>query len=321
MRARCVRPDLLNRFVGELHLLNIGLSDHFENDEPAVYEITDAAIIKAIIKPRNKFSHKGSFGHAALVTGSYGMMGAAVLAAKACMQTGTGKLTCYVPSCGYEIIQLAVPDAMCKVSGEKMITEIGSLAGYDAIGIGPGIGNHKGSSALLHEIFMLDTIPLVLDADALNTLAADKKLLSEIPADAVITPHPKEFERLFGTTANDFERLQLAIKKATELNIYIVLKGHYTAIITARGKVYFNNNGNAGMAKAGMGDVLTGLITGLLSQQYSLPEAAMLAVYLHGSAGDIAASKYSQRSMQASDLINCIADAWKLLTGENSTKK
>ncbi len=297
-------------FVGEFHILDIGLSRQFENDIPAVHEITDLPIIKAIIKKRNKFSHKGNFGHAALVTGSYGMMGAAVLAARGCLHSGTGKLTCYIPGCGYEIMQTTVPEAMCKVSEIKTT---GELAGYDAIGIGPGIGQQKDAAVLLTDIFRLQKKPLVLDADALNIISSDKKLLDEIPKGSVITPHLKEFEKMFGTAANDFERLQLAMNKSSQLNVYIVLKGHYTAIITPPGKVYFNQTGNAGMAKAGMGDVLTGMITGLMSQNYPLPEAAMLAVYLHGSAGDIAGQKYSQPAMQASDLLNCLSNAWNSL--------
>ena len=303
-----------NIFVGEFHILDIGLSRQYEDEEPAVHEIMDMAIIKAIIKTRNKFSHKGNFGHAALIAGSYGMMGAAILAAKGCMLAGTGKLTCYIPSCGYDIMQVSVPEAMCKVAGEKFIAGIGNIPTHDAIGIGPGIGLQNGSAALLNEIFLSQNKHFVLDADALNVLATDKKLAAQIPAGSVITPHPREFERMFGTSSNDFDRLQLAIEMAAQLNIYIILKGHYTAIITPPGKVYFNNTGNAGMAKAGMGDILTGMVTGLMAQQYPLPEAAMLAVYLHGLAGDIAATKYSQQAMQASGLINCIGDAWKLLT-------
>lgn len=296
--------------IGDCHLLDIGLSRQYEEEETSVQEIMDTTIIKAIIKQRNKFSHKGNFGHAAMIAGSFGMMGASVLAAKGCMRTGAGKLTCYIPSCGYDIMQSSIPEAMCRVSGEKSIRSIGDISGYDAIGIGPGIGVETESAILLKEIFLESKIKLVIDADALNTISKDKKLQELIPLGSVITPHPKEFERMFGASANDFDRLQLAVDKAALLKIYIVLKGHYTAIITPLGKVYFNNTGNAGMAKAGMGDVLTGMITGLLSQQYSLPEAAMLAVHLHGLAGDIASIKYSQQAMQASDLINCISEAW-----------
>ncbi len=305
-----------DRSVGAFYILPIGLSSKFEKEEPAVFEMIDRAVIQSIIKPRNQFSHKGQFGHAAIIAGSFGMMGAAILAAKGCMNSGAGKMTSVIPSCGYEIIQTSVPEAMCIISGDKLISGNIDVSGYDVIGIGPGIGSQKESVALLNEILNSRNKLLVMDADALNTLSADKNLLVKIPPGTVITPHQKEFERMFGSSSNDFERLQRAIKNASVLNIYIVLKGHYTAIITPMGKVYFNSTGNAGMAKAGMGDVLTGMITGLIAQKYPLPEAAILAVYLHGLAGDIACKKYSQQAMQASDLVTCIADAWKLLASK-----
>lgn len=300
-----------DEFVGDFHILDIGLSARYESDERSLMEITDIPLIKNIVHPRNKFSHKGNFGHAALVAGSYGMMGAAVLAAKGCTHAGTGKLTCFIPSCGYDIMQVSVPEAMCSVHGEYRLENIIKMHGFDAIGIGPGIGNVP---SLLNSILKESNYNFVLDADALNLIAGDRELLSGIPDGTVITPHLKEFERMFGKSANDFERLKLAIEKASLLNIYIVLKGHYTAVITPMGKIYFNATGNAGMAKAGMGDVLTGIITGLIARHYPLPEAAILGVYLHGMAGDLAASKYSAEAMQASDLVSCLGDAWKLLS-------
>ncbi|MEO6671691.1 MAG: NAD(P)H-hydrate dehydratase [Ferruginibacter sp.] len=302
-----------NLFVGQLHLLDIGLSPNFENTTDTTYELLDAVLIQGILKPRNRFAHKGNFGHAALVAGSYGMMGAAVLAARACLSSGAGKLTAHIPSCGYMTVQTAAPEAMCKVSGEKYVEDVENMHAYTAIGVGPGIGLQETSGTLLKTIFSAKPQSLLLDADALNCIAADKDLLGLLPVNTLITPHPKEFERLFGKTSNDFERIDRAVQKAAELNIYIVLKGHHTAIITPRGKIYFNNTGNAGMAKAGMGDVLTGIITGLMAQQYPLPEAAIIGVYIHGLAGDIAAEKFSQEAMQASDLINCMGDAWKIL--------
>ena len=300
-------------YVGEFHLLDIGLSKNFEETHSSKYESIDLSLIKSLIRPRNKFAHKGSFGHAALIAGSYGMMGAAVLAAKACMYSGIGKLTCYIPSCGYEIMQTSLPEAMCNISGEKYITATGNLDNHDAIGIGPGIGSQHDTTEVLKNIFLTGKGIMVLDADALNMLAADRHLLSLLPKGSVITPHPKEFERLFGNVANDFERLELAIREAAAMKIYIVLKGHYSMIVTPRGKVFFNSTGNAGMAKAGMGDALTGLLTGFLCQHYPLPEAAILAVYIHGYAGDIACEKYSQQAMQASDLLQCIPEAWRSL--------
>lgn len=299
--------------IGNLHLLEIGLSEHFEQTEPAAFEMLDRSIISSFYRHRSPFSHKGHFGHAALLAGSLGMMGAAILAAKACLQAGTGKLTVFIPSCGYDILQTTVPEAMCRIAGDNHLSYLEIGAGYNAIGIGPGIGTDAETWTLLKKICAEKKAPILLDADALNILSMEKNRLGQIPAGSVITPHPKEFEKLFGKTDSDPEQLKLAIQKAAALNIYIVLKGHHTAIITPLGKVYFNNTGNAGMAKGGMGDVLTGLITGLMAQRYSLPEAAILGVYLHGLAGDIAAEKYSQEAMQASDLLQCIGDAWKTI--------
>lgn len=303
--------------IGQVHLLNIGLSTHFENTEPSAWELLDETIISQLIRTRNKFSHKGNFGHAALVAGSYGMMGAALLAAKAALNSGVGKLTVHIPSCGYDIVQATAAEAMCKTYGEKYIDQLEDMSIYEAIGIGPGIGIHRETCNLLKQLFRLNPASLLMDADALNAISLDKELLASIPAGTIITPHPKEFEKLFGAAANDFDRLDMAVKKATEHKIYIVLKGHYTAIVTPHGKVYFNDTGNAGMAKAGMGDVLTGIITGLLAQQYALPEAALLGVWLHGLAGDFAAEKFSMQAMQAGDLINCMSDAWKMLYSQH----
>lgn len=298
-------------FIGSIYLLDIGLSSRFAEIENSSCELLDKEILTGIVKPRDQFAHKGNFGHAALIAGSIGMMGAAVLAAKGCLATGPGKLTCFVPAGGVEIMQLAAPEAMCRVSGNFFADAEMNLDGFTAIGIGPGLFVQEGTALHLKKIFSENSAPILLDADALNTIAADETLLQNIPAGSIITPHPKEFERLFGKTSNDVKMLELAIKKAAEHNIYIVLKGHHTAIITPPGKVYFNSTGNAGMAKGGMGDVLTGIITGLMASHYPLPEAAILGVYLHGLAGDLAADKYSQEAMQASQLISCMGEAWK----------
>lgn len=300
--------------IGKIHLLDIGLSHQFTITENAIYELLDKEIIQGIIKPRNPFTHKGNYGHAALLAGSVGMMGAAVLAAKACLASGTGKLTCFIPACGLPVMQITTPEAMCKVSGGEFLEKYLQLESFTAIGIGPGLAVHEKTAGILKKIFSEQKAPLLLDADALNLIAADEILLQNIPANSIITPHPKEFERLFGKTANDIEMLELAIKKAATHTIYIVLKGHHTAIITPLGKVYFNNTGNAGMAKGGMGDVLTGIITGLMGRNYPLPEAAILGVYLHGVAGDIAAEMFSQEAMQSSQLIACMGEAWKKIT-------
>jgi ADP-dependent NAD(P)H-hydrate dehydratase / NAD(P)H-hydrate epimerase len=301
-------------YCGGIHLLNIGLHKNFETEEAAVFELTDLHSIKAIYKPRNKFSHKGNYGHAALLCGSYGMMGAAILSANACLRSGVGKLTCIIPKCGYSILQNAVPEAMCLVSGDDYILSASEIKKFDAVGIGPGIGLHPSHTTLLREIFLQINKPILLDADALNIIGDNPSLLSLIPAKCILTPHPKEFERLFGTSANDFDRINLALKKSKELHLYIVLKGHHTFISTPNGKCYFNNTGNAGMATAGSGDVVSGIITGLLAQHYTPLQACLMGVYLHGLAGDFAAAKLSPEAMIAGDIVQYIGEGFKILS-------
>jgi ADP-dependent NAD(P)H-hydrate dehydratase / NAD(P)H-hydrate epimerase len=298
--------------IGEIHLLDIGLHPDYLTDVNAGYEMVDKTIIHRIYKPRKKFSHKGNFGHALLLAGSYGKIGAAILSAKACMRSGTGLLTCYLPKCGYVIMQSAVPEAMVVTDkNETIITSIPEdVNKFNSIGIGPGIGTSVETIQLLAEIFDSYKKPMVIDADALNCMGAQKSLLSVIPAGSILTPHPKEFERLFGATTNNFEKASLAITKAKELNIIIVLKGHHTLIATPDGSAYLNSTGSAGMATGGSGDVLTGLLTGLLAQGYNSAEAAILGVYLHGLAGDIAVKELSMEAMVAADIIDNLSKAF-----------
>jgi len=298
-------------YCGEIHLQHIGLLPVFEENEAANFELIDKERIKSIYKPRSKFAHKGTYGHAALLCGSYGMMGAAVLASKACLRSGVGKLTAYIPKCGYTVLQTTAPEAMCMVAGEDYLISAPGIEKMDAVGIGPGIGIHTTQKEFLLEVFQKCKRPMVIDADALNILAANKELLRQIPANSVITPHPGEFERLFGKPANDFERLEMARQKSNELNIYIVLKGHYSFISTPAGMGYFNSTGNPGMATGGSGDVLTGIITGLLAQGYIPLNSALLGVYLHGLAGDHALKKYGAEAMTAGDIINSLGTAFK----------
>lgn len=303
-------------YCGNVHLLNISLDKNFEKDEPAAFELIDKELIKAIYKPRSKFAHKGTYGHAALICGSYGMVGAAVLSSLACLRSGVGKLTSFIPKCGYNILQSIVPEAMCYVTGEDYLLSAAGIEKFTAVGIGPGIGIHSSHKKLLAGIFEKVNAPMVIDADALNIIAQNKELLNSIPPNSIITPHPKEFERLFGKTENDFERLKLAQTKSKEHNIIIILKGHYSFISTPEGKNYFNSTGNAGMATGGSGDVLTGIITGLLAQGYSPVESALLGVYIHGLAGDFAANKFSQEAMIAEDIINYMGEVFKKLAQE-----
>jgi NAD(P)H-hydrate epimerase len=304
-------------FIGQVHILDIGLHPDFYNSTEAIYELIDKKIISAIYKPRNRFAHKGNFGHALIVAGSYGKIGAAVLCVKACLRSGAGLTTCHIPKCGYEIMQTAVPEVMVMSDlHSSIITKMDpggyreDLSKFTCVGIGPGIGTASETRKALQEIFEAYQKPLILDADALNLISADKKLLKTVPKGSILTPHPKEFERLFGESKNDFERIQLAQQKAKELDIIIVLKGHHTCIAFPDGKVFFNDTGNAGMAKGGSGDVLTGILTALVCQYRDSMKSAILGVYLHGLAGDIAAEKNSIEAMTAGDIIESLGEAF-----------
>ncbi len=308
---QCFKPAFLMpenaESIGRVHLLDIGLHPGFLNIQDSPFELIDKAMVSRMVQPRKPFSHKGDYGHAAILAGSYGMMGAAVLCARACLRSGVGKLTCHVPASGYNIMQISVPEAMSFDGGAQEMDK------YDVIGIGPGLGAHAGNSRLLYSVFEQNRRPMVIDADGLNTVAGDKALLGKIPPQSILTPHPKEFERLFGKTASDYDRLQTALQKAAEYNLFLVLKGRYTFIAAPDGRGYFNSSGNPGMATGGTGDVLTGIITGLLAQKYQPLQAAIAGVFLHGLSGDLAAAYTSQPSLIASDLVDFLGQAYQAL--------
>jgi len=298
-------------YTGKVVFFDIELSKDYEASTPTPFEYIDDSMIKGIYQPRKNFVNKGNYGYASLLCGSYGMMGAAVLSSLACLRSGAGKLTSVVCEAGYGIMQTAVPEAMCMVSGEKHIGNFDDFQHFDVVGIGPGIGKFKSHVKLLENLFKSFKRPIVIDADALNILSENEELYSSIPVDTIITPHPKEFERLFGKSTSDFDTIDKAIETAKEFRIYIVLKGHHTLIATPDGKGYFNSTGNPGMATAGAGDVLTGIITGLLAQKYSPLQSCLLGVYLHGLAGDIAAEGLSQEVLIAKDIVENLGNAFK----------
>ena len=302
------------KYIGQLHLLHIGLHEDYLQKATSNFMLVDRSLAHDLLRPRKKFTHKGDYGHGALITGSTGIMGASALCAKAFMRSGAGKLTCHIPASGNIIMQVAVPEAMCKIEkGDDHIKSISSLENYDAVGIGPGLGLHDSHITLLASLFKEFRKPVVIDADALNALSKSQGLLSQIPPLSILTPHTREFERLFGTLETDFSRIEMALSKAKEFNIIIILKGPHTFIATPGGMGYFNNSGNPGMATGGSGDVLTGLITGLLCQGYPPEHAAILGVYVHGLAGDLAAAKLSQQSMIASDITGHLGEAFKII--------
>jgi NAD(P)H-hydrate epimerase len=244
-------------------------------------------------------------------------MGAALLAGGAALRSGAGLLTVCVPKCGFLPFQTALPEAMVWTDdNEKFITDFPeNVADFDAVGVGHGLGQQDESSLALKKLLKNYTKPMVIDADALNIIARNPDLLSEIPPHSIITPHKKEFERLFGVSQNPFERWQKQLKISAELNINIVFKGANTCITLPDGRTYFNGTGNPGMATAGSGDVLTGLLTGLLAQGYEPAQAAIFGVFLHGLAGDLAASKLSQEAMLAGDMVRMFGKAFRVING------
>ena len=303
--------------VGEWMSGSIGLHRGFIEKEKTAFFLTDQAAAKPLLRQRKKYSHKGTFGHALLIAGSHGKVGASVLAARAILRSGAGLLTIHAPSCAYHTLQSSVPEAMVLTDEhERILTAVvDDLSKYSAIGIGPGIGTDPLTVKSLGQILDAKQSPVVLDADALNILAANPMFLKKIPKNSILTPHLKEFERLFGKVANDFERNALQRSKAVELGIVIVLKGAHTAVSLPDGTCHFNTTGNPGMATGGSGDVLTGIITGLLAQGYAASKAAIFGVYLHGLAGDLAAKEIGQEAMIASDIINHLGKAFLSMQG------
>jgi hydroxyethylthiazole kinase-like uncharacterized protein yjeF len=306
-------------FAGKVIVLDINLAKEFIENTATDNFVIDDEVIRNVFKVRQDFTHKGTYGRSIIVGGSYGKIGAVVLATRSALKTGSGLTFVLAPDCGYEILQTSVPEAMFIDGGEKKTHQIQELENA-VYGIGPGLGTEKETEKALLEFLENHQSPLILDADALNIISKDKSYVKLIPKRSIITPHPKEFERLFGKTDNSFERLDLAKTKAKELGIYIVLKDHHTQVVTPEGKVFYNITGNSGLAKGGSGDILTGIITSLLAQKYSEEEAAILGVWLHGKAADLAAEKYSKEAMQPTDVIDEISNVFLHLNKKATTK-
>ncbi len=301
--------------LGQWTVGSIGLHPSLIETEPTPYYMVEEKMVKCLLRHRHRHDHKGSFGHALLVAGSYGKIGAAILAARACLRSGAGLLTVHAPKCGYEILQIAIPEAMVSVDEHQFaVTNLHEdLGKYKAIGIGCGIGTNDLTAQALTDLLQRNTAPVVLDADALNLLASHPDCFRLLPKHSILTPHVREFERMFGPSANDFERNDLQLRKAEELGVFLILKGANTAIACPNGHCFFNNNGNPGMATGGSGDVLTGILTGLLAQGYPPLEACQLGVYLHGLAGDLAMKDLEQEALLAGDITAHLGRAYKLL--------
>ncbi len=303
-----------DRYVGRWIVRPIGLMEEFIDRAETENFLIEKDDCRLLLKKRNKFDHKGKFGHALLISGSYGKMGAAVLAAEACLRAGAGLVTAHIPATGYSVIQTALPECMVSIDNDdKYFSEVPDLTAYNAIGTGPGLGKARKTQNALKLLIQNTSVPLVLDADAINILAQNKTWISFVPENSIFTPHPKEFERLAGKSGDDFERNKLQREFSVRHQVYVVLKGAHTCITTPQGKCFFNSTGNPGMATGGSGDVLTGIILGLTAQGYSSFEAAVLGVYLHGLAGDIAAKRKSMEAMIAGDIIANLGKAMKKL--------
>jgi hydroxyethylthiazole kinase-like uncharacterized protein yjeF len=295
------------QFFGDVQVLDIGLLPAYLPAVYSIYTLSDLQLIKQIYRPRKNFAHKGTYGHALMVAGEKGKMGAAVMCTKACLRTGAGLVSSMVPEDQFSIIQTALPEAMAMPHAE---IETVDWSKYTTIGIGPGIGTQKEGAMLLQAVLSHFNKPIVIDADGLNILSMNQELFSELPPGSILSPHPKEFERLFGKTANHPEKINIAIQHAQKLFIYIIIKGHNSVLVCPDGEVYFNSTGNPGMATGGSGDVLTGILTGLVAQGYSSKEACLMGMFIHGLAADIAVQSVSQEALIAGDIIEYLGKAF-----------
>lgn len=301
-------------YVGEWQLLDIGLSEEAMNETDTDFYLLENDDLSYKVKSRTRFAHKGDFGRALLIAGSQGMAGASVLAARACLRSGVGLLTVHVPFCNNNIVQTSVPEAMTQIDiSDTCFASPADTDDFQAVAIGPGLGKAAETEvALLEQIDACQT-PMVIDADALNLLGEKRSYLGRLPKGSILTPHPKELERLVGKCQNSYERLTKARELARTANVHIILKGAYSTIITPDGRCYFNTTGNPGMATGGSGDVLTGIVLALMAQGYDTETAACLAAFVHGLAGDIACKKLGTIGMTAGDIVSNLPLAWRMV--------
>lgn len=302
--------------VGHWEVVRIGFDPARIRACSSAYYMLESADMRALLRPRSRFAHKGHFGHGLLIAGSEGRCGAAILAVQAALRSGAGLVTARVPRVGLAPLQTACPEAMCAVDDgpPERVTNAGDLRPYQAVGLGPGLGATAETALVVKQVLQSALVPVVLDADGLNQLAANPTWMEFLPQGTVLTPHPKEFDRLAACVhSSGQERLQSAREMATRHGCIVVLKGAWTAICSPDGRTLFSPTGGPGMARGGSGDALTGLLTGILAQGYEPLQAACLAVYLHGSAGDIATQRKGEIAMTVGDLIDALPEAWEEL--------
>jgi NAD(P)H-hydrate epimerase len=296
---------------GRVEVVPIGMSAEAIDDSESQWFWLDRSAVRSMYRAPKPFDHKGTYGHALVVGGSHGKLGAVTLAAKAALRAGAGKVTAAVPQSGEMVLQVAVPEVMTEAVSSPHITNIPLTKAYDAIGIGPGLGTHP-DTALALKLFLQEwTHPVVLDADALNILAQNPTWMAFLPPGSILTPHMGEFYRLAGRRLSGLEALAEARRMALRFGVYVLLKGHRSCVSTPTGAQWFNSTGHPGLATAGSGDVLTGIITGLLARGYAPFDAATLGMYLHGAAGEAALAQQSMESMAAGDVVEALGAAWK----------
>ena len=301
--------------VGEVHVLDIGLLQDFIETIESKYQLVDPEMAKSLHRKRNTFSHKGTYGHALIIGGSKGKYGAVALSAKSCLKSGAGLVTVHTPTKGAKILHTACYEVMHSSDSENdFISETPDLAPYKVIGVGPGMGKEEQTQRAFKQLIQNSSVPLVIDADALNILAENKTWLAFLPKGSILTPHPGEFSRLADFKGTHYEAIQKQIELSRKHSIYILLKGAHSTATTPNGQVFVNSTGNPGMASAGMGDTLTGIVTGLMSCAYSSAESVVLGMYIHGKAGDLALENESVESLIASDLIKNIGRAFQGLS-------
>jgi hydroxyethylthiazole kinase-like uncharacterized protein yjeF len=312
------------KFIKKWKRIDIGLDAEYLKNTQTDLQLIDFAEIKKRYKKRDKYTNKGTFGHSLIIGGSYGKMGAVVLSAKACLKAGSGLVTTYIPQFAMPILQTAIPEIMVLTDRHNgtYLEEINFDLEPDVVGIGMGMGTASISMEALGSFLKISKKPMVIDADALNCIAKNPDFLMLIPAKSVLTPHPKELKRLIGEWDDDFDKLEKAKNFASKYDLVLVIKGANTITIHER-QIFVNDNGNPGMATGGTGDVLTGIITALIAQGYKPVDAAIFGVYLHGSAGDLAAEKLGFEALTAGDVVENLGKAYLKISAkmtENQVK-
>lgn len=300
-------------YTGKWEVLDIGLDKNYISETgSSIYYITKASLA-GILPKRKKFTHKGSYGHARIMAGSRGKMGAAVLATQACLRSGAGLVSVQAPACGLDILQVSCPEAMVvSDKGMDCIMEVQDMEACRCVAAGPGLGTDLRTAEVLYASLQQFRQPWVLDADALNILSQHTEWLRAVPGGSILTPHPKEFERLAGASADSWERYHRQQAFSREYQVYLVLKGAHTCITTPEGETYFNTSGNPGMARGGSGDMLTGILAGLLAQGLKPLDTCLAGVFVHGCAGDLAFAELGETGMTVSDMIRMLPGAFDL---------